>query len=95
MKINAHKLGLAGGIFASIFYSLAIFFIKHSPYSALKTILKIYMLRPSGMMNMGLQFGTAVKITAKKYILGLSIHAITAYVLFYTFATIYNWLTKN
>jgi hypothetical protein len=95
MKVNAHAFGLTGSILASIFYSSAIIAIKYSPYPLLQIFLSLYMFVPSRIMNFSLHFGGTIQITLKKYILGLSVHALAAYILFFIFAALYNRLTKS
>lgn len=89
MKINKNTFGIAGALTIGLVYLLIIAAIKFRPYESLKLLGTISMI--PDLENLSPYF----KIQSDNLILGLSLHLVSGYLVFFISAFLYNLFSRS
>gem|GEM_PF-1781970 len=88
MKIHAPSLGLAAAGTVSIAYTTLGLLLRYWPTQTLKFLGTIHMMPKLDLIK------SFIKVTPQAVAMGIATHTITAFLIFWLIATIYNMLQK-
>jgi hypothetical protein len=91
MKINAPIFGLAGSIAIGIMYSAFAVLFKLWPAKMMKFIGTIHMLPRLDLISSYIP----VKVTPQAFMMGITTHMVTGFLIFFLIAVLYNKLQKT